>query len=270
MNVSSIVDEWMKDANEAIQTTQMGIDTNIAQDISSSKGRIGLGFENKSKATEGSRFKNDALLEKLKKSKKRKQNDNKELSSSSVITHGLVEDDEELESRIKIVSTLGKKAIDAQEPAITASSNHKKQKIDTSNNHDNIHPKPIASTDHRREVNQSPNEKDAIVVYSKAPSNKYEIVNSNDNQNRFAQNLTTNISDNGGAVKKKKRIKTRSKQKNIRRDNRPDDKKPSHLKFGSKDYLGRPITPQTREKLSLPPKKSRDANFNHRNQFNSD
>lgn len=43
-------------------------------------------------------------------------------------------------------------------------------------------------------------------------------------------------------IVKRKRVKTRSKQKNIRRDNRPATVKPAHLQIGSKDYKGRPIT----------------------------
>ena len=41
---------------------------------------------------------------------------------------------------------------------------------------------------------------------------------------------------------KRKRPKTRSKQKNIRRDNRPVSNKPVHLQLGSKEYRGRPLT----------------------------
>lgn len=39
-----------------------------------------------------------------------------------------------------------------------------------------------------------------------------------------------------------KRPKTRSKQKNIRRDKRAQEHKPNHLQIGTKDYRGRPIT----------------------------
>jgi hypothetical protein len=45
-----------------------------------------------------------------------------------------------------------------------------------------------------------------------------------------------------GENRKRKRIKTRSKQKNIRRDRRSENHKPSHLVIGSKDYCGRPLT----------------------------
>lgn len=61
--------------------------------------------------------------------------------------------------------------------------------------------------------------------------------------------------DEENTQKKPKRRKVRSKQKNIRKDNR--DKKPDHLIVGRKQYQGRPITAETRAKLNLPPPKAR-------------
>ena len=54
----------------------------------------------------------------------------------------------------------------------------------------------------------------------------------------------------GSKNKKRKRPKVRSRQKNIRKDNRVT--KPSHLIPGSTDYKGRPLTAETRRKLNLP------------------
>ena len=51
---------------------------------------------------------------------------------------------------------------------------------------------------------------------------------------------------------KKKRRKVRSRQKNIRKDNRSADEKPAHLIPGNRNYKGRPMTQATREKLNLP------------------
>ena len=50
---------------------------------------------------------------------------------------------------------------------------------------------------------------------------------------------------------KRKRRKIRSRQKNIRKDNRSVVEKPSHLIPGSNNYQGRPMTQATREKLGL-------------------
>ena len=64
---------------------------------------------------------------------------------------------------------------------------------------------------------------------------------------------------------KKKRRKVRSRQKNIRKDNRSADEKPDYLKLGSRNYQGRPMTEATRAKLNLPApvKKSFRGNFHN-------
>eukprot|EP00539_Tryblionella_compressa_P004348 CAMPEP_0178751524 /NCGR_PEP_ID=MMETSP0744-20121128/10572_1 /TAXON_ID=913974 /ORGANISM="Nitzschia punctata, Strain CCMP561" /LENGTH=368 /DNA_ID=CAMNT_0020405175 /DNA_START=201 /DNA_END=1308 /DNA_ORIENTATION=- len=51
----------------------------------------------------------------------------------------------------------------------------------------------------------------------------------------------------------RKRRKVRSRQKNIRKDNRAVNEKPAYLIPGTPNYQGRPLTQATREKLSLPP-----------------
>ena len=49
--------------------------------------------------------------------------------------------------------------------------------------------------------------------------------------------------------RKRKRRKIRSRQKNIYKDNRAPDAKPTHLLPGGYEYLGRPMTAETRAKL---------------------
>lgn len=53
----------------------------------------------------------------------------------------------------------------------------------------------------------------------------------------------------GNKDKKRKRRKVRSRQKNIRKDNR--ETKPTHLVPGNADYRGRPLTAETRRKLNM-------------------
>ena len=50
---------------------------------------------------------------------------------------------------------------------------------------------------------------------------------------------------------KKKRKKIRSRQKNIRKDHRAENDKPSHLIVGTNEYCGRPMTKETRQKLGI-------------------
>jgi hypothetical protein len=64
------------------------------------------------------------------------------------------------------------------------------------------------------------------------------------------------------ATKRKfKRKKIRSRQKNIRKDNRTIEEKPKHLLVGALNYQGRPLTEETRTRLSLPPPKSQSSLF---------
>ena len=65
----------------------------------------------------------------------------------------------------------------------------------------------------------------------------------------------------GESRKKQKRRKVRSKQKNIRKDNREQEQKPNHLIVGCQNYNGRPLTAETRAKLHLPAPKARAALF---------
>jgi hypothetical protein len=51
--------------------------------------------------------------------------------------------------------------------------------------------------------------------------------------------------------------KIRSRQKNIRKDTRLEEHKPSHLRWGKKDYRGRPLTLETQLQLQLPQSKSK-------------
>jgi hypothetical protein len=74
--------------------------------------------------------------------------------------------------------------------------------------------------------------------------------------NDTEQNTTTTAVEPGntGSNKnntKRKRKKVRSKQKNIAKDNRTANEKPSHLVLGRADYSGRPMTQTTKDKLGI-------------------
>jgi hypothetical protein len=67
--------------------------------------------------------------------------------------------------------------------------------------------------------------------------------------------VENNISEAASKAKHKKR-KVRSRQKNIYKDTRLAQYRPSHLILGRPDYQGRPLTAETRVKLNLPPSRS--------------
>jgi hypothetical protein len=72
-----------------------------------------------------------------------------------------------------------------------------------------------------------------------------------------------NNDDDGSKRNVKKRRKVRSKQKNIRKDTRSVQEKPKHLVPGRLIYEGRPMTAETRSKLSLPPSKLKTHHQHH-------
>ena len=74
--------------------------------------------------------------------------------------------------------------------------------------------------------------------------------------NDTEQNTTTAAVEQGiigsnNKNTKRKRKKVRSKQKNIAKDNRTANEKPSHLVLGRADYSGRPMTQTTKDKLGI-------------------
>eukprot|EP01034_Spumella_vulgaris_P021314 gene21314-27344_t len=62
---------------------------------------------------------------------------------------------------------------------------------------------------------------------------------------------TTPVPSSTDGEFKVKRTKTRSKQKNIRRDNRSNDDKPESLQVGHWKYMGRPLTKETKSILGI-------------------
>lgn len=87
-----------------------------------------------------------------------------------------------------------------------------------------------------------------------------EIVNThNDPTPPKPSSSTTSVNTSEGSATspyKRKRPKTRSKQKNIRRDHRSDDQKPAHLQLGGagdggEEYRGRVLTEETKRRMQI-------------------
>jgi hypothetical protein len=69
----------------------------------------------------------------------------------------------------------------------------------------------------------------------------------------------TTAEEDSDKAKQRKRRKTRSRQKNIYKDKRLAQHKPSHLILGRAEFAGRPLTAATRAKLNLAPSRSSRA-----------
>ncbi|CAM9606688.1 unnamed protein product [Scytosiphon promiscuus] len=68
-----------------------------------------------------------------------------------------------------------------------------------------------------------------------------------------SDNATDEGGRNGtGAHERRQRKKTRSKQKNIRKDKRPMEQRPAYVRAGDPEFCGRGLTDETRKFLGLP------------------
>ena len=115
--------------------------------------------------------------------------------------------------------------------------------------------KKLGKKERQRMKEEEESKKDKAEASSENPPSQPELLDEADISQQLEDTEPGVISEDTSASKnKKKRRKIRSKQKNVRKDNR--EKKPSHLRLGY-NYQGRPLTEETRKRLGLPEPKSR-------------
>jgi hypothetical protein len=201
-----------------------------------SKSEEGLGY---STALEESIIKSNKrkIREEQQDIKNNKQNLNRTVKLHGFIDKDLDDDDEDLgkASIINKKSRIEYKPIPKKDAHLEA----KKSDINAGNSNSNSN-------------NNSSKSKESVSNKSKESS----AVSNNQNdasEESFNQPHNASVGDKKHAwiLERKTRTKTRSKQKNIRKDNRSNDAKPAHLQIGSKDYNGRPITKETKSKLKI-------------------
>lgn len=90
----------------------------------------------------------------------------------------------------------------------------------------------------------------------KGPSKPSEVTQDSEAKSCLEGNTVYNDNAEGRLKRKKKR----SRQKNIRKDKRPLDQRPAHLRVGDPEFSGRTLTSATRKALGLPADEI-DANF---------
>lgn len=99
--------------------------------------------------------------------------------------------------------------------------------------------------------NTSVTEQDAMGSIESAQSNFTQLDACVDNDIKDGATTVNEVPQNDETMNKKKRKKIRSRQKNIRKDHRAENAKPSHLIVGTNEYCGRPMTKETRQKLGI-------------------
>eukprot|EP01038_Epipyxis_sp_PR26KG_P008984 gene8984-12117_t len=230
---NDVVDNWMNGA-EGIAVVKNVAETKIKSSTipinSVTSNRIGLGFiSTEAKSTS----KNDVFGNTLKKINKNKS----QISSNTKILpnddyyddRGVVENI--IDSRIAMIAN-NNKQVDR------VNRKDKKTKVDSQNK------AGMHSLSQEAKLSQNKNE----ITFQGLVSNKKAKLSNEPN----IKSETGNSSEFDAAAKAiKKRTKTRSKQKNIRKDNRPLEQKPDYLKIGSKDYQGRLLTEATKSVLGI-------------------
>ena len=109
---------------------------------------------------------------------------------------------------------------------------------------------PRLSRYQQSSINQLP----SSLLSSSSTATQTSIDTSKNRENvHYDHNNDNNISGTGNVrdKNKNKRLKTRSKQKNIRKDHRSDDKKPIYLQINSENYTGRLLSDETKKRLGV-------------------
>lgn len=240
--------------NDASKETTTGAKRSTASNNASSRGkrRGGVGAHTRSSSKQ---LPSDLLSKKVLTVGRKRNRENDDVDEGEAYEgtglddHGIDGGDDEVDGgRTSIVK---KKTVTSKKADPGPTGNNKKTK------------KKLGKKERQRQKEME--DTAAMDVFEPAPEGK-DRSGSNDVKTKGASGNETMVADpkNGesGTNPKKKRKKVRSRQKNIRKDNRSSEEKPAHLIPGSRNYQGRPMTQETRDKLNLPPSnKNRNRNF---------
>eukprot|EP00566_Odontella_aurita_P019264 CAMPEP_0113559870 /NCGR_PEP_ID=MMETSP0015_2-20120614/19128_1 /TAXON_ID=2838 /ORGANISM="Odontella" /LENGTH=318 /DNA_ID=CAMNT_0000461537 /DNA_START=125 /DNA_END=1081 /DNA_ORIENTATION=+ /assembly_acc=CAM_ASM_000160 len=210
--------------------------------------RLGLGASSSSKSRDGLAEDLDARKQLLgvgRKKRGRGQHDDDDASGSYAEDGGDSDDDEEEGRTVAVKQPKVKEVVD---PAICEARKKKKRKKKK-----------------KKDLQEQPQGDDTVANRAAQRKESGGILpqKTNDaNAQKEDRAATEKRGDGEGADislkrARNKRRKVRSRQKNIRKDNRTDAEKPSHLVPGRDQYAGRSLTQETRKRLNLPESKTR-------------
>ena len=235
------IDSWLKEAGEDASSatptlTHSATTTTTTSEVrlgNDARNKFGLGFESGG-ASGGvgkgaSKEQNDALMERIKKRKAAAKEDRKN-ANKDWEEHGVIE--EELEGRGAVASKVTK----VKKAAVAVAMAGKNLGGGKGKNGNKIGESKSSN--------------------SNTVSNGSGSGNGNGgNSKEMNSNKQKQTNGEGGETEqpfvKRKRPKTRSKQKNIRRDKRDTAFLPEHLKIGSDKYTGRPLTDETKKFMGI-------------------
>jgi hypothetical protein len=241
---NSILDEWMTGSFSTApdHSSLKGKSLQPEHAVKNQKG--GLGYQQK-KTTQAA-LANDKISKILsnqqKKGIKRKQEEKQE---SDRDLHGVVDDMLE-ESRTQIMKPANIRKDSTKGSGQTQSKeSNKKQKVSLSN-------ETIPSKNEKKETGNNP------VSRTEAKAEEMPRKSTKPEKSKVADFISTagKEQQEEGEVpfdgkRQRRRKKTRSKQKNIRKDTRSAEQMPDYLKLGNQNYSGRELTLETRKKLGM-------------------
>jgi hypothetical protein len=246
---SSILDEWMTGSFPSApeHSNLKGKSLQPENEVKNQKG--GLGFTQK-KTTQAA-LTNDKISKILsnqqKKGIKRKQEEKQE---SDRDLHGVVDDMFE-ESRTQIAKPANIRK-DNTKGSVSAQFNesNKKQKVSLSN-------EKIPSKNEKKETGNNPVSRseaktEEVPTKLAKPEKSKEadfVSTAGKPSEKEEQQEESEVPFDG--KRQRRRKKTRSKQKNIRKDTRSAEQMPDYLKLGNQNYSGRELTLETRKKLGM-------------------
>ena len=253
-----VIDDWMAQDSTAVDTNDTYTEDNVA--IAAADAKMGLGFLNSAQSNgkrkgEAGGLSHAGAMHKIQKKedarkkgiKDKREAKAKDLAPESM--HGLVENDIE-ESRTTIVTMKNKMPSSKSGILPGGSKRPKQQQKQLQKQGHGKGPAIKSSTGVVITTSLKTAESRVSVDLSKTENElgQAEPVDAagmvEDLEQKSAQPTATE-------QPKRKKTKTRSKQKNIRKDNRPDIHKPAYLLPGNREYKGRPLTDQTKLILGI-------------------
>jgi hypothetical protein len=229
------IDSWLKDSDNA-KNVDDSEDLGLATEVrlgNDARNKFGLGFETGMKGSGAAQKEHDdALMARIKKRKLAAKEDRKNANKYTE-EHGLIED--ELEGRAAVTSKSSK----VQKASSLLAAGAKKvkksmvsaEKVSACSNNKNLSNNNNGINDDKKILPTSSN-------------------NSSDDSSGAGAGAGTGVEAEKPFIKRK-RPKTRSKQKNIRRDKRDSAFMPEHLQMGSDKYTGRPLTEETKKYMGI-------------------
>lgn len=256
---NSILDEWMGKAITSQANSKASVPETMSSIFEENKNKMGLGFTNKKDKSKAQLAPNEPiakiLLKQQKKNQKRSIDQVDQQSTRDL--HGIIETDIFEDSRTQLIKPhASASARNSAKPVDASIQAKKKQKKDQSRSqhestsskgsmNGNASPSSARQKSQHLKTQQSQKSDEALVTARQASA-------INDDFTSYSESKDSKSNkEDGTFLQKRKRKKTRSKQKNIRKDTRSHDQKPEYLREDSERFTGRELTEETKRHLKL-------------------